>query len=73
TQAERRRGAIESGAYPPRFALSLADKDAQLILDGAGDLDLRIARAVRSWYADAMREGRGEEDNSALLATILGQ
>jgi 3-hydroxyisobutyrate dehydrogenase-like beta-hydroxyacid dehydrogenase len=70
-QAERRRDAIESGAYPPRFALALADKDAQLILDAAGDLDLRVARAVRSWYADAMREGRGEEDNSALLATIL--
>jgi 3-hydroxyisobutyrate dehydrogenase-like beta-hydroxyacid dehydrogenase len=73
TQAERRREAIETGAYPPRFALSLADKDAQLILDAAGDLDLRVARAVRSWYADAMREGRGEEDNSALLATILEQ
>jgi 3-hydroxyisobutyrate dehydrogenase-like beta-hydroxyacid dehydrogenase len=70
-QAERRRDAIESGLYPPRFALALADKDAQLILDAAGDLDLRIAQAVRSWYADAMREGRGSEDNSALLATIL--
>jgi 3-hydroxyisobutyrate dehydrogenase/2-hydroxy-3-oxopropionate reductase len=71
TQTERRREALESGAYPPRFALALADKDAQLILDAAGDLDLRVARAVRSWYADAMREGRGDEDNSALLATIL--
>ena len=71
TQAERRHEAIESDSYPPRFALALADKDAQLILDAAGDLDLRVARAVRSWYADAMREGRGDEDNSALLATIL--
>jgi 3-hydroxyisobutyrate dehydrogenase-like beta-hydroxyacid dehydrogenase len=70
-QAERRREAIESGDYPPRFALALADKDAQLVIDAAGDLDLRVARAVRSWYADAMREGRGEQDNSALLATIL--
>jgi 3-hydroxyisobutyrate dehydrogenase-like beta-hydroxyacid dehydrogenase len=70
-QAERRRETIESDAYPPRFALALADKDAQLILDAAGDLDLRVAHAVRSWYADAMREGRGEQDNSALLATIL--
>jgi 3-hydroxyisobutyrate dehydrogenase-like beta-hydroxyacid dehydrogenase len=72
-QAERRREAIESGSYPPRFALALADKDAQLILDAAGDLDLRVARAVRSWYADAMRDGREAEDNSALLATILEQ
>ena len=70
-QAERRRDAIENDSYPARFALALADKDAQLILDAAGDLDLRVARAVRSWYADAMREGRGAEDNSALLATIL--
>jgi 3-hydroxyisobutyrate dehydrogenase-like beta-hydroxyacid dehydrogenase len=72
-QAERRREAIVSGSYPPRFALALAEKDAQLILDAAGDLDLRVARAVRSWYADAMRDGRGAEDNSALLATILGR
>ena len=71
-QAERRREAIESRDYPPLFALALADKDAQLILDAAGDLDLRVAQAVRSWYADAMREGRGGQDNSALLATILG-
>jgi 3-hydroxyisobutyrate dehydrogenase/2-hydroxy-3-oxopropionate reductase len=70
-QAERRRDAIESGSYPPRFALALADKDAQLILDAADGLDLRVAQAVRSWYADAMRQGRGAEDNSALLATIL--
>jgi 3-hydroxyisobutyrate dehydrogenase-like beta-hydroxyacid dehydrogenase len=70
-QAERRREAIVSGSYPARFSLALADKDAQLILDSAGDLDLRVAQAVRSWYADAMREGRAAEDNSALLATIL--
>lgn len=70
-QAERRHDAIESGSYAPRFALALANKDAQLILDAAGDLDLRVAVAVKSWYADAMREGRGSEDNSALLATIL--
>ena len=39
----------------------------------AGDLDLRVAQAVHSRYAEAMRDGRGAEDNSALLATILGQ
>ena len=43
-RAERRRGTIESGEYPPRFALSLARKDADLILEAAerAAVDLRL-------------------------------
>ena len=73
-QAERRRPSIESGEYPARFQLSLALKDANLIreaADGAG-LDLRVLEAARSWLADAADQGRGDQDYSAVLATILG-
>jgi 3-hydroxyisobutyrate dehydrogenase/2-hydroxy-3-oxopropionate reductase len=72
-QAERRRPSIESGRYPARFRLSLGLKDATLIQEAAGEAgaDLRVLEAARSWLADAVAEGRGDEDYSAVLATIL--
>jgi 3-hydroxyisobutyrate dehydrogenase len=70
-QAERRRGAIESGDYPPRFALRLARKDADLVLEAAGD-DLRATKAARDWLAEAEDAGLADADYSAVLARILG-
>jgi 3-hydroxyisobutyrate dehydrogenase-like beta-hydroxyacid dehydrogenase len=72
-QAERRRPALESGKYPPRFPLSLARKDADLVAEAAdaAGLDLRIAAAARSWLADAQAAGLGDADYSAMLARIL--
>jgi 3-hydroxyisobutyrate dehydrogenase-like beta-hydroxyacid dehydrogenase len=74
-QARRRRPAFESGEYPPRFSLSLARKDADLILDAAAqrELDLRLATAAREWLADAERSGRGADDYSAVLAEIVSR
>jgi 3-hydroxyisobutyrate dehydrogenase-like beta-hydroxyacid dehydrogenase len=74
-QAKRRRPAFESGEYPPRFSLSLAHKDADLILDAAAqrELDLRLATAAREWLADAERSGRGADDYSAVLAEIVSR
>src|SRR5439155_143956 len=66
-QAERRRSALEQDSYPPRFKLSLARKDAELLVEaakGAG-VDLRLAEAARSWLADAERAGLGDLDYSA--------
>jgi 3-hydroxyisobutyrate dehydrogenase-like beta-hydroxyacid dehydrogenase len=71
-QAERRRPAVESGDYPPRFALRLARKDADLIAD-AVDADLRVTAAARSWFADADDAGDGDLDYSGVLARILGE
>lgn len=68
-QAARRLRAIESGDYPPRFPLSLARKDADLIHAATGRL--RAIEAARSWLADAEAEGKGALDYSAVLATIL--
>ena len=65
-QAERRRPALESGEFPPRFPLRLARKDADLIAEQG--LDLRLTEAGRSWLAEA---GDGDQDYSAVLLRIL--
>jgi 3-hydroxyisobutyrate dehydrogenase-like beta-hydroxyacid dehydrogenase len=72
-QAERRRPAVEAGDYPPRFALYLARKDADLIIDAAAEagVDLRLLTAARSWLADAEAAGLGGLDYSAVLKRIL--
>jgi 3-hydroxyisobutyrate dehydrogenase/2-hydroxy-3-oxopropionate reductase len=72
-QAEQRRPAIESGEYPARFPLSLARKDAELILQTAAACraELRIGSAARAWLADADEAGLGDRDYSAVLAHIL--
>ena len=73
TQAERRRAAFESGDYPPRFQLSLARKDADLILEAAraAGIDLRLAAAAQTWLADAEQAGRGRDDYSSVLNEIV--
>ena len=72
-QAERRREAVESGEYPPRFALYLARKDAELVASAAREaaVDLRLTEAARSWLAEAEDAGLGDRDYSAVLARIL--
>lgn len=72
-QAERRREAVETGDYSPRFPLALAHKDAELVAAAAAasGTDLRLAEAARSWLADADTSGWGDRDYAALLAWIL--
>jgi 3-hydroxyisobutyrate dehydrogenase len=72
-QAKRRRPSIESGRYPPRFALSLARKDADLILEAASGLDLRLLPAAQTWLQDAEDAGLGGEDYSAVLGRVLDE
>jgi 3-hydroxyisobutyrate dehydrogenase-like beta-hydroxyacid dehydrogenase len=69
-QAERRRPAIESGDFPARFALRLARKDADLVVE-ASDAELRLAEAARSWLVDADEASWGARDYAALLGWIL--
>ena len=72
-QASRRRPSLERGEYPPRFGLSLARKDADLILDAAeaSGADLRLTAAARTWFADAEEAGLGGHDYSAVLERII--
>jgi 3-hydroxyisobutyrate dehydrogenase/2-hydroxy-3-oxopropionate reductase len=73
-QAERRRPSVEAGEYPPRFPLSLARKDAELIeaAAGAADLALPTLDAARVHLGAAEAAGLGDEDYSAVLKHILG-
>ena len=73
-QAERRRESVESGDYPPRFALYLARKDAELVGSAAREagVDLRLTEAARTWLADAEEANLGDRDYSAVLARIVG-
>jgi 3-hydroxyisobutyrate dehydrogenase-like beta-hydroxyacid dehydrogenase len=67
-----KRSNVESAQYPPSFKLRLADKDLRLVTE-AGDealLDLKAARATRAWFDEAMEEGAGDLDFSAVVATI---
>ena len=72
-QAERRRPALETDDFPLRFSLSLARKDATLIVEAAEatGVDLRLVEAARSWVAEAEEAGWGDRDYSALLAWML--
>jgi 3-hydroxyisobutyrate dehydrogenase/2-hydroxy-3-oxopropionate reductase len=72
-EAARRRPLIEAGDYPPRFSLALAAKDARLIQEAASASSagrLRLIEAAAEWLSQAEREGRGEQDYTAMLATI---
>jgi 3-hydroxyisobutyrate dehydrogenase-like beta-hydroxyacid dehydrogenase len=72
--AERRRPSIEEGEYPRRFALALARKDAELIIEAAraARVDVRALEAARTWLAEAEEAGLGERDYSTVLAKIIG-
>jgi 3-hydroxyisobutyrate dehydrogenase/2-hydroxy-3-oxopropionate reductase len=73
-QAERRRPMLEAGDYPPRFTLSLARKDADLVQEAAASRgrDLPALAAARAHFAAAERAGLGTEDYAAVLKQILG-
>ena len=71
--AERRRPSIEEGDYPRRFALALARKDSELIIEAAREagVDVRALEAARAWLADAEGAGFGDLDYSTVLAKII--
>ncbi|MFL5919314.1 MAG: NAD(P)-dependent oxidoreductase [Gaiellaceae bacterium] len=68
-QAERRRDALETDTFTPRFQLALARKDADLVADAAPEL--RLAHAARAYLAAADDASWGARDYSALLRWIL--
>ncbi|MBV9197443.1 MAG: NAD(P)-dependent oxidoreductase [Solirubrobacterales bacterium] len=72
-QAQRRRPMVESGDYSAGFRLSLARKDMDLVAETArhAALRLRLDEAARSWLVDAEHDGRGHQDYTAIIATIL--
>ncbi|MGH3437618.1 MAG: NAD(P)-dependent oxidoreductase [Sciscionella sp.] len=63
-------GAMISGDYPLSFPLSLAAKDARLVLDAAGDPELAGTRGALTNLERAERAGHGGEDMAALFYGI---
>jgi quercetin dioxygenase-like cupin family protein len=63
---------VESGVFPPRFTLSLASKDADLIVAAAGatGTEVRLTGAARTWLVDAEAAGLGAMDYTAVLHHI---
>jgi 3-hydroxyisobutyrate dehydrogenase len=59
-------------SFPPSFALRLAHKDANLVLDAArrAGLDLRVAAAVADELARADELGHGDEDLAAVYLAV---
>ncbi|MFD3733888.1 NAD(P)-dependent oxidoreductase [Streptomyces sp. NPDC058632] len=74
-QAERRRTSLETDAFPTRFSLRLAAKDADLIRGAAADhgVELRLGAATRSWIAEAQAAGYSEEDYTVILRAATGK
>ncbi len=68
---ETRSTNILKGDYKAQFLLKLIFKDMGLVLDtAAGDsVPMPISGLVRQVYAQAMVDGRGDEDYSAVVAT----
>jgi 3-hydroxyisobutyrate dehydrogenase-like beta-hydroxyacid dehydrogenase len=69
----RAKGAnVEASEYPPSFKLELAAKDMELVHRAIRDADaaLFVAEAVREWMEVAMADGAGDQDFSAVAATI---
>jgi 3-hydroxyisobutyrate dehydrogenase len=53
--------------FPPSFPLAHARKDAALILDAAGDVELPVVRATSQQFDRAFDLGHGDEDMSAVF------
>jgi 3-hydroxyisobutyrate dehydrogenase-like beta-hydroxyacid dehydrogenase len=70
-----KRASIASGRYPPRFKVRLAAKDLRLVTEEAdrAGRDLPLARAARHWLDEAVEQGVGDLDYSAVIAAILGE
>ncbi len=68
-----KRSSIESGSYPASFKLELARKDLHLVTDAAErrGRELKLGAAARDWFDRADDAGAGEQDYSAVVATIL--
>ena len=64
--AEVKGRAMIDGEFPASFELSLARKDAELVLDAAADLELPVARAVAEQFRRAEDQGYGDQDMAAV-------
>ena len=74
-QAGRRRAALEERQFPKHFGLSLARKDAELVVGAAAEqrLQLPVLDAARRWFTEADAASWGDRDYSEVLRWIFGE
>ncbi len=59
--------------YAPQFSLKHMDKDLRLVLETAGELDLPVAKSLKLFYDNGMKDGLGEEDFTVLMKLLAGK
>lgn len=68
--AQMKGKAMISGEYPPSFPLSLARKDASLVLEASDGLPMKVTEAAVAHFDNAIEEGHGDEDMAAIREAI---
>ena len=70
---ETKRANFETGSYTPSFKLRLASKDLELAIEAAPNngRDLRVTRAARGWFDEAVARDLGDLDFSVIVPMIL--
>jgi len=61
---------FREGDYAPQFSLKHMNKDVVLALETAGALNLPTATALKSFYANGMRAGFGEDDFTGMIRVL---
>ncbi len=56
--------------YAPQFSLKHMDKDLRLALETAGNLDLPVTKALKSFYIKGMEGGMGDDDFIGLVRLL---
>ncbi|MBX3125783.1 MAG: NAD(P)-dependent oxidoreductase [Polyangiaceae bacterium] len=64
---------MAAGDYRPSFELTMAQKDARLMLEVGerGAVPLRVLPAIHAWMGDAIARGHGSDDLGALAAEAV--
>jgi 3-hydroxyisobutyrate dehydrogenase-like beta-hydroxyacid dehydrogenase len=58
--------------YAPQFSLKHMDKDLRLVLETAGEVELPVAKALKSFYDKGMKAGLGNDDFVGLIRLLNG-
>jgi 3-hydroxyisobutyrate dehydrogenase-like beta-hydroxyacid dehydrogenase len=74
-QAARRREALTTSEFPKHFGLSLARKDAELVVAAADEhaLEVPVLEAARRWFTEADTASWGDRDYSEVLRWIFAE
>jgi len=61
---------FRAGDYAPQFSLKHMNKDLRLVLETAGELDLPVAKSLKSFYDKGMSGGLDDDDFTGLIRLL---